>query len=403
MYLLFKASGLIWTRAFDYMGVMPKGAQEMSSNIQYATAADIVPLPLLHRGKVRELYELDPDHLLIVVSDRISAFDAVLKPEVPGKGKVLNKLSQFWFEQTKHLIANHVVSLDELGLQSVQAKHLEQCQSGALYPDVVHSGTESLQAMHQNSNQDPHPDLHCEHALRQGEVQDLAEERQACRDSRDMYLEPQDLSAILRSLQDRMTIARRAKRIDFECVVRGYITGGGWRQYTAHQAVNGIELPAGLRMNEKLPEPIFTPSRKHDEGHDEDVPFAVMCEDLGTDLAEKLRRISIELYMYAAELCASKGILLADCKFEFGMIDGELVIIDELFTPDSSRFWSADQYVLDRDIDSLDKEPVRRYLAASGWDKCGTPPVLPSEVVEATRSRYVELFERITEQQWIEA
>lgn len=384
----------------------------MSTNTQYATATDIVPLPFLHRGKVRELYELDPDHLLIVVSDRISAFDAVLKPEVPSKGKVLNKLSQFWFEQTKHLIANHVVSLDEVRLQPVQAEHLEQCQSGGLHDDAVHSGTEPLQAVRQNLHQDPHPDLHRgKDVLRQGKVQNSAEERQACcdsrrdsrRDNRDMHLEPQDLSAMLSSLQDRITIARRAKRIDFECVVRGYITGGGWRQYTAHQAVNGIELPAGLRMNEKLPEPIFTPSRKHDEGHDEDVPFAVMCEDLGADLALKLRRISIELYTYAAELCASKGILLADCKFEFGMIDGELVIIDELFTPDSSRFWSAEQYVLDRDIDSLDKEPVRRYLAASGWDKCGTPPVLPQEVVEATRSRYIELYERITEQQWTEA
>ncbi|MDT8979156.1 phosphoribosylaminoimidazolesuccinocarboxamide synthase [Paenibacillus sp. chi10] len=376
----------------------------MSTNTQFATETDIVPLPLLHRGKVRELYELDPDHLLIVVSDRISAFDAVLKPEVPGKGEVLNRLSQFWFEQTKHVIANHVVPFDEGLLKQTQEKRLEQYRSSIHSADDMHCCHDSHQDSensHQDQHQNTHPESHPE-IQRHDTALHQAERNTESLNRRDEHLEPQDLSAILSSLQDRMTIARRAKRIDFECVVRGYITGGGWRQYTANQSVNGIELPAGLRMNEKLPEPIFTPSRKHDEGHDEDVPFAVMCKDLGAELAKQLRQVSIELYTYAAEICASKGILLADCKFEFGTIDGELVLIDELFTPDSSRFWSIDQYVLDQDIDSLDKEPVRRYLAASGWDKCGTPPVLPEQVVEATRRRYIELYERITEQAWPE-
>ncbi|UHA74726.1 phosphoribosylaminoimidazolesuccinocarboxamide synthase [Paenibacillus sp. 481] len=295
------------------------------------TASALVPFPLIHRGKVRELYELDHEHLLIVVTDRISAFDVVLKPEVPDKGRVLNRLSTYWFERTQHLISNH----------------------------VVHTEVEQLQRTY---------------AL--------------------------DESPSLISLNERIVIARRAKRIDFECVVRGYLTGGGWRQYEQHQVVNGIELPAGLRKNTKLAVPIFTPARKNDLGHDEDVPFETMCDQLGHDLAERLRQTSIALYEFAARECASKGILLADCKFEFGLIDGEIILIDELFTPDAARFWLEQHYALDVEIESLDKEPVRSYLANSGWDKESTPEPLPNEVVEATRKRYVELYERITGEQW---
>ncbi|MFL1675118.1 phosphoribosylaminoimidazolesuccinocarboxamide synthase [Paenibacillus dendritiformis] len=313
----------------------------MSTNSIVSTLADAIPFPLLHRGKVRELYEWDADTLLIVVSDRISAFDRVLEPAVPDKGTVLNRLSRYWFERTKHIIGNHVIPCDEECLRTALSARL---------------GTEP----------EPH----------------------------------QRISSLVSLLSERMTLAKRAQRVDFECVVRGYVTGGGWRQYTATGEVNGIKLPEGLRMNERLPEPIFTPARKHDEGHDEDVSFEVMEAQLGPDLAGRLRDASLRLYRFAAEECAGKGLLLADCKFEFGLIDGELVLIDELFTPDSSRFWDVGSYALDTDIDSLDKEPVRRYLAASNWDRSSTPPPLPAEVVEATRGRYIALYERITAQRW---
>jgi phosphoribosylaminoimidazole-succinocarboxamide synthase len=286
-----------------------------------ATAEGLVNAPLIHKGKVRELYDLG-EHLLIVVTDRISAFDYVLEPPVPGKGSVLNGLSSYWFEQTASLQPNHVV-------------HTDVTQLGNLVSD---------------------PD----------------------------------------KLAGRIMVSRKAKRIDIECVVRGYITGGGWRQYQANGEVNGIKLPIGLRKNSKLEQPIFTPAGKNDVGHDEDIPFDEMARRVGVELAEALRDRSFKLYEFGRDYCAKRGIILADCKFEFGLIGDDIILIDELFTPDSSRFWAEENYELDIEIDSMDKQPVRDYLAGSDWDKNSPPPPLPAAVVEATTSKYREISRRLT-------
>jgi len=286
-----------------------------------ATAEGLINAPLIHKGKVRELYDLG-EHLLIVVTDRISAFDYVLDPPVPGKGSVLNELSAYWFDQTAELQPNHVV-----------------------HTDVYRLG--------------------------------------------DLVSEPDKLAG-------RIMVSRKAKRIDIECVVRGYITGGGWRQYQTSGEVNGIRLPDGLRKNDKLEAPIFTPAGKNDVGHDEDIPFEEMASRVGREQAEELRERSLKLYAFGRDYCAARGIILADCKFEFGVIDGQIILIDELFTPDSSRFWAEENYALDIEIDSMDKEPVRSYLAGSDWDKNSPPPRLPDVVVDATIARYREIFRRLT-------
>ncbi|MCA1292723.1 phosphoribosylaminoimidazolesuccinocarboxamide synthase [Paenibacillus sp. alder61] len=291
-----------------------------------STAAGLVNAPLLYKGKVRELYDLG-EHYLIVVTDRISAFDYVLEPAVPDKGNVLNRLSAFWFERTKELIPNHVIhtDVDRLG-------------------EVV-------------------PEAHRE------------------------------------ALRNRIMVTRKAQRIDIECVVRGYVTGGGWRQYESGGAINGIQLPAGLRKNAKLEQPIFTPAAKNDVGHDEDISFETMAGMVGADLAEQLRSRTLELYGFARDYCEERGIILADCKLEFGLVDGKLIVIDEMFTPDASRFWAKENYALDIEIDSMDKEPVRTYLAGSDWDKNSQPEPLPQQVVEETTRRYRDIFHRLTGQE----
>ncbi|MDQ0063211.1 phosphoribosylaminoimidazolesuccinocarboxamide synthase [Paenibacillus harenae] len=285
-----------------------------------STAVDYVKAPLIYKGKVRELYDLG-EHFLIVVTDRISAFDYVLDPAVPDKGNVLNRLSAYWFEQTANIQENH----------------------------VVHTDVEKLG---------------------------------------DLVTEPE-------LLRNRIMVSRKAERIDIECVVRGYITGNGWRQYQQTSAINGIELPAGLRKNERFPAPIFTPAAKNDAGHDEDIPFAKMAEMVGAELAEELRDHSIKLYEFAHDYCAKHGIILADCKFEFGLIDGKVILIDEIFTPDSSRFWAEGNYAFDIEIDSMDKEPVRTYLLGSDWDRDSKPAPLPESVVAATTARYRDIYRRL--------
>lgn len=286
-----------------------------------STAADYIKAPLLYKGKVRELYDLG-EHYLIVVTDRISAFDYVLDPAVPQKGNVLNRLSAFWFEQTADIQPNHVVHTDveKLG-------------------DIITA-----------------PEL----------------------------------------LKDRIMVTKKAERIDIECVVRGYITGGGWRQYQQTSSINGIQLPEGMRKNERFPQPIFTPAAKNDVGHDEDIPFERMQELVGAELAEELRDRSIKLYEFAHEYCAKHGIILADCKFEFGLIDGKVILIDEIFTPDSSRFWAESNYAYDIEIDSMDKEPVRTYLLGSDWDRDSKPAPLPESVVNETTNRYLDIYSRLT-------
>ncbi|MBD7970044.1 phosphoribosylaminoimidazolesuccinocarboxamide synthase [Paenibacillus gallinarum] len=285
-----------------------------------SSAVELVNAPLLYKGKVRELYDIG-EHYLIVVTDRISAFDYVLEPAVPEKGNVLNRLSAFWFEQTKGWMENH----------------------------VVHTDVELLGDVVKNKEQ----------------------------------------------LKDRIMVTRKAERIDIECVVRGYITGGGWRQYEASGTVNGIQLPQGLRKNSKLEQPIFTPAAKNDVGHDEDISMAQMEEMVGKELAQELEAKSLELYAYARDYCEKRGIILADCKFEFGMVDGKVILIDEIFTPDASRFWAKENYALDVEIDSMDKEPVRTYLSTTDWDKNSQPDPLPQQVVEATSARYTDIMNRL--------
>ncbi|MBE9917473.1 phosphoribosylaminoimidazolesuccinocarboxamide synthase [Paenibacillus donghaensis] len=287
-----------------------------------STAVELVDAPLLYKGKVRELYDLG-EHTLIVVTDRISAFDYVLEPAVPEKGNVLNRLSAFWFEQTRELMDNH----------------------------VVHTDVERL-----------------------GDI------------AKDKAL-----------LKDRIMVVRKAKRIDIECVVRGYITGGGWKQYQASGEINGIKLPEGMRKNEAFPEPIFTPAAKNDVGHDEDISMDQMKAMIGEELASELQEKSLKLYGFARDYCAERGIILADCKFEFGILDGRVILIDEIFTPDCSRFWAKEKYALDIEIDSMDKQPVRTYLASTTWDQNSQPDPLPAEVVEETTRRYKDIYHRLTE------
>src|SRR5690554_2974190 len=295
--------------------------------VAISTAENIVKAPLLYKGKVRELYDLG-EHYLIVVTDRISAFDYVLDPPVPNKGNVLNRLSAHWFKLTESFQPNHVV-------------HTDVYELGELVTDAE-------------------------------------------------------------ALRDRIMVVKKAERIDMECIVRGYITGGGWRQYTTTKEINGIELPDGIRKNERLSEPLFTPSAKNDVGHDEDISFAEMEAFIGADLAAKLRDRSIELYRFAHHYCEQRNVILADCKFEFGLIDGEVILIDELFTPDSSRFWAKENYALDIEIDSMDKEPVRTYLANSDWNKNSKPGPLPEDVIAETTRRYEDIYSRLVANEWSE-
>jgi phosphoribosylaminoimidazole-succinocarboxamide synthase len=261
-------------------------------------------------GKVRELYELDDERLLLVASDRISTFDVVLPTEIPDKGRVLTSLSAFWFTRTRDLVPNHL-----LGLR----------------PD------------------------------------------------------------------GRSTECRRLEMLPLECVVRGYLTGSGWKDYQATGTTSGHELPEGLRESDKLPEPIFTPATKAQEGHDENIDRDRAAELVGADRLAEVERVAIELYRFASEHAAERGILLADTKFELGLDpDGRLVLADEAFTPDSSRFWPADEYEPGRAQPSFDKQFVRDYCESLGWDKNPPGPELPDDVVAGTRARYVDAFERLT-------
>ena len=271
---------------------------------------------LIARGKVRELYELEGD-LLMVASDRISTYDVVHPTAIPDKGKVLTGLSALWFDLTKDIVANHVIS----------------------YTDGV-------------------PAEHRGRALR----------------------------------------AKKLQMLPVECVVRGYISGSGWKDYQATGSVSGIELPEGLRESDRLPEPIYTPSTKADEGHDEAIDFDRAAELVGDrDLMGRVRDVSIELYRFATEHARERGVILADTKFEFGLDDdGELVVGDEVLTPDSSRYWPADGYHAGQGQPSFDKQYVRDWAAGSGWDKAPPAPALPDDVVQGTRGRYVEAYERIT-------
>jgi phosphoribosylaminoimidazole-succinocarboxamide synthase len=286
-----------------------------------ATLQTSLPLPLLSRGKVRDTYRLGEGELLMVASDRLSAFDVVLPTPIPEKGRVLNQLSLYWFQQTESIVRNHVAE--------------EQ-----FIPEVLRR---------------QQPDL-----------------------------------------PERSMRVIAAQPIMFECVVRGYISGSGWKDYQTSGTIAGEPLPRGLKESDRLPEPIFTPATKALSGHDENISRAELANRAGRELAETLERLSLALYRFGHEQALKAGIILADTKFEFGHLDGEVILIDELMTPDSSRFWDVEQYRPGGPQPSFDKQYVRDYLEGLGWNKQPPAPSLPGEVVSGTSSRYLEALRRLT-------
>jgi phosphoribosylaminoimidazole-succinocarboxamide synthase len=279
-------------------------------------------LTLRGRGKVRDVYDLG-DELLMVATDRLSAFDYVLPNPIPDKGKVLNQTAGFWFERTRDIIGNHVISLDV----------------------------------------DEFPENVREHA---------------------------DV------LGGRSTLARKLEMLPVECVARGYLVGSGWKEYRADGTVCGIPLPEGLREADALPAPIFTPATKAETGHDINISFEETAKIVGAEMAATLRDKTLELYGAAVDYARGRGIIIADTKFEFGLDDGELVLADEILTPDSSRFWPAEQYAPGGSPPSFDKQFVRDYLESIGWNKQPPVPELPDEIVQGTRDRYLEIFRILT-------
>jgi phosphoribosylaminoimidazole-succinocarboxamide synthase len=287
-----------------------------------ANHEESVNLPLVHKGKVRNVYDLGQSYL-IVASDRISAFDYVIPTLIPNKGKILHKLSMFWFDFVQDIIPNHIITGD----------------------------FESFPA-----------------ALKQYEY-----------------------------LRDRSMIVKKADRVDIECIVRGYLAGSGWKEYQKSKTVCSIPLPDGLQESSKLPEPLFTPSSKEEGGkHDENISFDETVKRVGKETAGRLSSLSIELYKKVSDYSLSKGIILADTKLEFGFYDGKLILIDEIFTPDSSRFWEVEKYQAGKSQDSLDKQYVRDYLEKINWDKSSPAPELPHEVAEKTMEKYIGAYEKLT-------
>lgn len=289
------------------------------------SSIELPGLQLYRRGKVRDMYDLG-DRLLMVASDRISAFDVVLPEAIPDKGRVLTQLSRYWFEITRDVVPNHLISTS---------------------------------------------------------VEDL----------------PSELQPHQEVLRDRFMLVRKAERIDVECVVRGYLAGSGWAEYRRAGTVCGAPLTSGLVESDRLSEPIFTPAAKVDDGHDENISFDHMSSLIGSDLANDLRAKSLALYARAEGIARTRGLIIADTKFEFGIIDGEIIVIDEILTPDSSRFWAEERYEPGRSQASFDKQPLRDWLESSGWNKMPPGPPLPGDVVTETSERYREAYRRITGQE----
>lgn len=296
----------------------------MNETSQVLFESQVENLPLVSRGKVRDIYAVDDDKLLIVASDRLSAFDVVLPTPIPGKGWVLTALSNFWFGRTQHIVPNHL---------------------------ILDAATVVL---------------------------------------------PETAAQVLR--EGRAMIVRKLKPLPIEAIVRGYLIGSGWKDYRATGAVCGIELPKGLLQASQLPEPVFTPSTKADIGdHDDNISFDRAAELIGPELAQRVRKISLQLYVEAAAHALARGIIIADTKFEFGLDDnGVLTLIDEVLTPDSSRFWPADTYAPGSSPPSFDKQYVRDYLETLDWDKKAPGPALPADVVAKTSEKYHEAFRRLT-------
>lgn len=290
------------------------------------SSVDIAGLPLLRRGKVRDVYDLGT-MLLIVASDRLSAFDVILPTPIPDKGKILTEAALFWFDLTKDLVPNHLISSDFDDIQGVLPKGV-----------TLDKGW----------------------------------------------------------FDGRMMLVHKAKRVDVECVARAYLAGSGWKEYKATGAVTGHSLPAGLQEADKLPSPIFTPATKADEGHDENITRERLAEMIGKPLADELEGLTLRVFNVASEHLAKRGLLLADTKFEFGYIDDELCLIDEILTPDSSRVWEKSDWKPGKTPDGFDKQFVRDWLEKSGWNKVAPGPELPAEVVAGTLSRYREFLTKVT-------
>jgi phosphoribosylaminoimidazole-succinocarboxamide synthase len=284
-----------------------------------------LPWNLRARGKVRDIYEIDARHLLVVTTDRLSAFDHVLPTPIPDRGRVLMGLSHFWLTHLQGIVGHHLADEERLR-------------------DLL------------------------------GEL-------------------PEDER---RALKGRVELVRAAEVFPVECVVRGYLAGSGWAEYQQSSTVCGQPLPEGLTQSQKLAEPIFTPATKATSGHDENISFQKMADLVGKDTAQKLREISLNIYNMGAEFAANRGILIADTKFEFGIVDGEIVVVDEVLTPDSSRFWPADRYEPGRSQPSLDKQIVRNYLIHIGWNREPPVPALPTEVVNQTRQAYLTAYRTLT-------
>jgi len=300
----------------------------MSESDAMAVMESQVPLPLLYRGKVRDIYDVGDNRLLMVASDRVSAFDVILTQPIPRKGEVLTQLTAWWLDSLRGVLDHHLLSSD---------------------PDEIADQVPSL------------------------------------RESREAWAR-------------RSMLVRRTEPVLVECVVRGYVSGSAWREYRTDGTLAGEPLPEGLRESQKLPAPIFSPSTKAQTGHDENIPYADVVELLGREEANRLRELSLAVYEHGATIATEHGIILADTKFEFGHdVDGHLLLIDEVLTPDSSRFWPADLYTPGQGQPSLDKQPVRDFLdGLTDWDKSPPPPDLPDHVVRDTTDRYLEIFRRLT-------
>lgn len=290
--------------------------------MQPITKIEIPGIKKTYSGKVRDIFTIDDAHLLIVSTDRLSAFDHIFPNGIPGKGIILNTISNLWFKHIK-VVPNHLVETDFSRFPKPFSE----------YPEIF---------------------------------------------------------------KDRSVIVKKTDRVDYECVARGYIIGSGWKDYQETGKVCGITLPRGLKMAEKLQQPIFTPATKADAGHDMNVPFETMATDIGRELSDKLKSTSLAVYEFAGGILEKNGILLADTKFEFGLIKGELILIDEVLTPDSSRFWDKSTYAVGTSPVSYDKQFIRDYLETTTWDKNSPPPPLPQEIVDKTRQKYEEILKKIT-------
>jgi len=285
-----------------------------------------LPLKIINKGKVRDIYDLE-ENLMLVVTDRISAFDYVLPNPIPSKGVCLTQLSRFWFDYTKDIVPNHMISTEITD-----------------FPDQL-------------------------------------------RDFHDQ-------------LSYRSMLVKKTKVIPIECIVRGYISGSAWKSYKKDGTVCGIKMSKDLQESEQFPEPLFTPSTKADTGHDINISYEKMVELVGNTISEKLKDYSLKLYITAAEYARKRGIIIADTKFEFGIIDDEIILIDEALTPDSSRFWPVEKYEPGRSQPSFDKQFVRDYLNTTSWDKNSDPPKLPDNIVNETTKKYQEAYEKITGKQF---